>query len=64
MRFLAQLIGILIGVGGWQILAPMMTDTPVRGFVGVAVILIGAVIVLESRPRKEAEWLTGCLTCI
>lgn len=53
MRFLAQLIGLLIGVGGWQILAPMMTDTPIRGLVGVTVILIGAVIVLESRPRKE-----------
>ena len=55
MRFLAQLIGLLIGVGGWQILAPMMTDAPVRGFIGVSVILIGAVIVLESRPRKETE---------
>ena len=55
MRFFAQLIGLLIGVGGWQILAPMMTDTPVRGFVGVTVILIGAVIILESRSRKEAE---------
>ena len=55
MRFFAQLIGLLVGVGGWQILAPMMTDTPVRGFVGVTVILIGAVIVLESRPRKEAD---------
>ena len=55
MRFFTQLIGLLIGVGGWLILAPMMTDTPVRGFVGVAVILIGAVIVLESRPRKEIE---------
>ena len=55
MRFLVQLIGVLIGVGGWQILAPMMTDTPVRGFVGVTVILIGAVIVLESRPRKETD---------
>ena len=54
MRFFAQLIGVLVGVGGWQILEPMMTGTPVRGFVGVAVILIGAVIVLESRPRKEA----------
>ena len=54
MRFLVQLIGLLVGVGGWQILEPMMTGTPVRGFVGVAVILIGAVIVLESRPRKEA----------
>lgn len=55
MRFLAQLIGLLIGVGGWQILAPLMTDTPVRGFVGVSVILLGAVIVLESQPRKENE---------
>ena len=55
MRFFAQLIGLLIGVGGWQILAPLMADTPVRGFVGVSVILFGAVIVLESRPRKEAE---------
>ena len=55
MRFLAQLIGVLVGVGGWQILAPMMTETPIRGFVGVAVILIGAVIVLESRPRKEID---------
>ena len=55
MRFFAQLAGVLIGVGGWRILAPMMTDTPIRGFVGVTVILIGAVIVLESRPRKEAE---------
>ena len=55
MRFLAQFVGLLIGVGGWQILAPMMTETPVRGFVGVTVILIGAVIVLESRPRKETE---------
>lgn len=55
MRFFAQIIGVLISVGGWQVLAPMMTGTPVRGFVGVTVILIGAVIVLESRPRKEAE---------
>jgi hypothetical protein len=55
MRFLAQLIGLLIGVGGWQVLAPMMADTPVRGFIGVSVILLGAVIVLESRPRKESE---------
>ena len=55
MRFLAQLVGVLIGVGGWQVLAPMMADTPVRGFVGVSVILLGAVIVLESRPRKESE---------
>ena len=55
MRFFAQLIGVLIGVGGWLILAPMMTDAPVRGFVGVTVILIGAVIVLESRPRKEID---------
>lgn len=55
MRFFTQLIGLLIGVGGWQILAPLMADTPVRGFVGVSVILLGAVIVLESRPRKEAE---------
>lgn len=55
MRFLAYLVGILVGVGGWQILAPMMADTPIRGFVGVSVILMGAVIVLESRPRKEAE---------
>ena len=55
MRFLAQLIGLLIGVGGWQILAPLMADTPVRGFVGVSVILLGAVIVLESRPRREGE---------
>ena len=55
MRFLAQLTGVLVGVGGWQILEPMMTGAPVRGFVGVAVILIGAVIVLESRPRKETE---------
>lgn len=55
MRFFAQLTGVLISVGGWQILAPVMTGTPVRGFVGVAVILIGAVIVLESRPRKEIE---------
>ena len=54
MRFFAQLIGVLISVGGWLILSPMMTETPVRGFVGVTVILIGAVIVLESRPRKEA----------
>ena len=55
MRFLAQLIGLLVGIGGWQILAPMMADTPVRGFIGVSVILLGAVIVLESRPRKESE---------
>jgi hypothetical protein len=55
MRFFAQLIGLLIGVGGWQVLAPMMADTPVRGFIGVSVILLGAVIVLESRPRKESE---------
>ena len=55
MRFLAQLTGVLVGVGGWQILAPMTTDTPVRGFIGVTVILIGAVIFLESRPRKETE---------
>ena len=55
MRFFTQLIGLLIGVGGWQILAPLMADTPVRGLVGVTVILIGAVIVLESRPRKETE---------
>ena len=55
MRFFAQLVGVLIGVGGWQVLAPMMADTPVRGFVGVSVILLGAVIVLESRPRKESE---------
>ena len=53
--FLAQIICVLISVGGWQILAPMMTETPVRGFIGVTVILIGAVIVLESRPRKETE---------
>ena len=55
MRLFTQLIGVLIGVGGWQILAPMMTETPVRGFIGVSVILIGAVIVLESRPRREVE---------
>ena len=55
MRFFVQLVGVLIGVGGWQILAPLMADTPVRGFVGVSVILIGAVIVLESRPRREVE---------
>lgn len=55
MRFLAQLIGLLIGVGGWQILAPLMADTPIRGFIGVTVILLGAVIVLESRPRREVE---------
>ena len=55
MRFFAQLIGVLVGVGGWQVLAPMMTETPIRGFVGVTVILIGAVIVLESRPRKEID---------
>lgn len=55
MRLLAQLIGLLVGIGGWQILAPLMTGAPVRGFIGMTVILIGAVIVLESQPRKETE---------
>ena len=54
MRFIASMIGVLICVGGWQILDPMMDETPVRGVIGVGVIVIGVTVINEFRPgRKE-----------
>lgn len=56
MRFIASMLGVLACIGGWQILAPMMTETPVRGVIGVGVIVIGAALLNEFRPgRKETE---------
>lgn len=55
MRFIASMIGVLVCIGGWQILGPMMTETPVRGVIGVCVIVIGVTILNEFRPGRKVE---------
>ena len=55
MRFIASMIGVLICVGGWQILDPMMVETPVRGVIGVGVIVIGVTMINEFRPGRKVE---------
>ena len=49
------MIGVLVCIGGWQILDPMMSETPVRGLIGVGVIVIGVTIINEFRPGRKVE---------